>query len=692
MRDAATGVSLVGRLLAGIYQLRQVGGADSPSTTFAIGAGFTEGVTMGNHAPARLTPTTSRRSARLHCEALEGRVLLTAAAGDPPTAAAFDAASVRAVGPSVGPASGLAQLGFEEHGRVGNDGQVSDTQSPALEEPLGDAAWRDQHWINLTVADLSGDGRDDFIFANSPPGRVSVVVAGTGRGVLADGAPGAFRPSATQLVDLNGDGVLDLAVPGSAGVRLFPGLGGGRFGPEVNGGQGLVTGVGAAQVVFARLGDRANGVPSTAQGDPYLDMIVTSAVSGEVLLFYGAGGWDLEPGQRLPVGPVPTSVLARDVTADGLIDLVVTTGGGSVWVFPGLGGGRFDLAARVLPTGSWPVASYVADFDRDGRADLVTLDYGSDSLTYYSDIASTSSRPRTIGSGGRRPVAALERDIDGDGVSDLIVANHDGRITLFLGSDSGLTLARTVTSLGGHTTALAASSEPDSAWQFYVAGETDGWAALMSFEPELAGRLPASPTDKAGEPHTDQASADADAVTTALFALWEAEVVAAESPFGSELADAASPVDSSVQPLLFVRAALWVSLAYSRGVAEEPGEEGDQAQAEAAIPPEIARFLLGADDAKPPVVGPNGSMEMEVPPAPSGGEAPSGRGAEAPGGQIEERPGREGAEVSGLSPEPRGPYWDTMLLLAVSGLALDVDRRKRHYGRSSPRGVNDGQG
>lgn len=719
------------------------------------------------------TGSLAARLGRPHCEALEGRVLLTAALDYPLVAADSDAVRRHPEEPTFGPAPRLRQPDLdgdrrEDRAELGRSpGASTDTlgvwlgraeggQLPALEQALGYVAeslvaegldgdgrvdlfaagavpdqwtllpgWgdgtfdgyrRDEPWVTLAVADLTGDGRDDFVYANGPLGRVSVEVAGAGRSVLAqyaEGGTGMFGRNAVQLADLNGDGTLDLIVCNSNGVLVFPGLGGGRFAPEVTGGQGLAAGLGQAQVAFARLGDNPGG-PRTAGGHPYLDMVVASEGSSEVLVFSGEGDWGLQLGQRLPVGQAPTSVLPRDVTGDGLTDLVVTAGGdNSVWVLPGLVGGRFDPVAQVLPAGCRPVASYVGDFDRDGRADLVTLDSGSNTLTYYSDVASPARRLRTIDSGGQRPVAALERDVNGDGASDLIVANHDGRLTLFMGGEGGLTPTQTVESPVGHTTALAASTQPGTLWQFYVTGEVAEGAVLMSFEPALANREATPGPPPADESALDPAPARAGRVTILMTALREVEISADEVTLASDLVGAATGVGQGQVVPPGRAGLLTTATAGGQATAEVDASEGDQQEAAVpADPPEVWRFLLGVDEARAPVVGPDGNTLGEVPPAPAppgGGAsglapapshapavednpappmAPPDRGADAPTGRVE----GSGCDEDEAAPEGRKPAWDVGLVLAVGGLARELRLRRSHGRARATGGERRGRG
>ena len=89
------------------------------------------------------------------------------------------------------------------------------------------------------MADLTGNGTKDFIYANQGLDRVVVKYGGGQTTVLDNRSPGLLAPGAVKLADLNGDGIPDLIVAnsGSNNVLVYPGLGNGQFGPALNGGQ-----------------------------------------------------------------------------------------------------------------------------------------------------------------------------------------------------------------------------------------------------------------------------------------------------------------------------------------------------------------------------------------------------------------------------------------------------------------------
>src|SRR5262249_51184025 len=118
--------------------------------------------------------------------------------------------------------------------------------------------------IALAVADLTGNGARDFVFADQSLDRVTVVYgspsqSATNCQAIGAQATGILAPGAVLLSDLNGDGIPDLIVANSGGnnVLVYPGLGNGQFGPPVHGTAGFPVGTNPTGLAVADL----NGQP-----------------------------------------------------------------------------------------------------------------------------------------------------------------------------------------------------------------------------------------------------------------------------------------------------------------------------------------------------------------------------------------------------------------------------------------------
>ncbi len=354
---------------------------------------------------------------------------------------------------------------------------------------------------SLLVTDLTGDGQNNTITASEDSNNVSVDLSGPnpdpaavaqtaslfestslGRQTTTPVVPTTKAiqftiptPSAVTLGDLTGNGIDDMIVCDKSQDRVFIylGLGGGRFGPEVNGGTGVFTGD-SPDAVAMMPGQDGSGS----------EVLVANAGSNDVAIFQvedTPSGCNLVLKGRAQVGPDPTSVLVQDLSGQGTPDLVVTNAGdNTVSILPGTSNGLFDdRAARILPTGEEPVQAVVGNFD--GRPDLVTVDRGSNDVTFFSGVDSPNPVAKRIPTGGIEPVAAVAADVTGNGQTDLIVANYgDSRLTLLTGTSNGLQMSQSIQETGLHPAALATAAGLP-AGSFYVLNAEQSTPTVMQF-------------------------------------------------------------------------------------------------------------------------------------------------------------------------------------------------------------------
>ena len=299
-----------------------------------------------------------------------------------------------------------------------------------------------------------------------------------------------------------------MANSGGNNVLVYPGLGNGQFGPELNGGNGFFTGTNPVGITVANL----NGRP---------DLVVANEGSNDVSILLNEatadGGFTFVPGPRLQAGVGPTSTVVQDVTGDGIPDLLVSdSGSNQVRLLPGVGNGFFiDSGPQVktftLPAGSDPVQIMVGTFLPNQGPEILTVNRGSNDVTVISDFTSSTPVFDTFSTGGIDPVAAFAVTFTGEALESLVVANSgDGLFTL-LGGTEGLEVEATLSNPDlPEPTALALASVSGDEVSFYAT--TAGVEAAFT----LAFILPGFTPSVSPVPGSSSATAEAPAQLVAL--------------------------------------------------------------------------------------------------------------------------------------------------------------------------------
>ncbi|MEM9378387.1 MAG: VCBS repeat-containing protein [Planctomycetota bacterium] len=244
-----------------------------------------------------------------------------------------------------------------------------------------------------------------------------------------------------QVVDFDLDGVPDLLAPDLAARRvlMYRGLGGGAFAGAERLADGLAA-TGDRGPTFLAAGDL------DGDGDPDL---VTLSEDGETVLLENHGGSAIGPPVFLDAVPVARdsfslSVGLRDVDADGLLDVVASTGGpsdpasGGTFVQLNLGGlsfaPRVDLTAAPEPGG---VVRF-GDLDGDGDEDTLVNHVNTPRIYWVrNDGALPRTQVTTIATFGTLLDAELG-DVDNDGDLDVLaVGVTSNRVYLFENDGSG---------------------------------------------------------------------------------------------------------------------------------------------------------------------------------------------------------------------------------------------------------------
>lgn len=218
------------------------------------------------------------------------------------------------------------------------------------------------------LADLDGDGRSDLVMREASPivGALRVHLS-AGAGYL---CPAIRHPSmafvhAFQAADVDLDGRADLVVVQwdwprrLSRVLVLPGLGDGRFGPEVELDRF------EDRIPTARVADlNGDGLPDVAVAASRLG----SPMQGEVDVHLAARPGEFGRCVRSPLAGKPEQLALADLDGDGTLDLFAGSSGPRGELLLGLGEGAFEPWCQVGPPGA---VRAVADMDRDGQLDLV---------------------------------------------------------------------------------------------------------------------------------------------------------------------------------------------------------------------------------------------------------------------------------------------------------------------------------
>lgn len=275
--------------------------------------------------------------------------------------------------------------------------------------------------------DVDGDGVLDLAVASTwEPAKRLFISKGLGKGRFAQPAAievGDF-PEAVEAADFDGDGNIDLALAHNRNgdVRVLFGDGSGSFGKAL---------------IFALGGRGENLVASDLNGDGAPDLLVVD--QKKLAVFINAGARTFKDGVEYNAGPFPFCVAAADFDGDGNTDALIGNGGifsdygdNDLALLKGNGDGTLSKAGFISAGGSITSIA-IADFDGDGDIDAAAASFGTHECVILVNDDGVL-KPAGALPCGWSPSAVTSADFNGDGIPDLAVANEfSDDVTLWLG-------------------------------------------------------------------------------------------------------------------------------------------------------------------------------------------------------------------------------------------------------------------
>jgi len=349
----------------------------------------------------------------------------------------------------------------------------------------------------VAVADFNNDGNPDLAIENNY--TAVMVRLGDGNGGFGPETRydlGPVRPNMVVAKDLDGDGDIDLVTSNDSSLSVLLNNGTGTFGAATSyaiSGGNFQPYYGSVAVV-------------DLDGDGKLDLAAGMYDGIGVFLGNGDGTFGVRATFTCVAGTHHNSVTAGDFNGDGKLDLATASSFGSeVYLFAGNGNGTF-AACTATTVGSRPQSMTSGDFNKDGRPDLATANNWGVSITVLINQGNGTFATQSYPFPGRayEMVFVGAAYVDGDDSLDLLVG-HQTSIFVMSGSSSGTFATTAILPMGavsrfvttghfdhdpaGRTDLVVSSDLGDVA---LLRGEPDGVPCTSGCTPSIVGSTQAT--------------------------------------------------------------------------------------------------------------------------------------------------------------------------------------------------------
>jgi hypothetical protein len=333
---------------------------------------------------------------------------------------------------------------------------------------------------NVSIGDLNGDGNLDILLVK---GRhwplISRVLLGDGRGhfpIAYNLSETAYRSYSSRLVDIDGDGDLDVVLSNDAPdpkvIYLNDGKGhfhlGSSYGrPEWETRNASVVdlnGHGRPDIIVANRTDKspANYIclnkgkgrfdadciafshesattitPADFNHDGLIDLAVPNRDGGQSDVYLAGPNATFSSLKRVPFGPPDAAIRmaeVADLDGDGLLDIVAIDERRGVAIYFGQKDGTFSSGLALDNGKVTPYALAVSDLNRDGRIDIVVGNVEAPSTVYFNDGSGRHYTPVHFGDNKGTVYGFAIADLDRDGLPDIVVARSDAPNAVYFAS------------------------------------------------------------------------------------------------------------------------------------------------------------------------------------------------------------------------------------------------------------------
>jgi len=336
---------------------------------------------------------------------------------------------------------------------------------------------------NVSIGDLNGDGNLDIVLIK---GRhwplISRVLLGDGKGHFPSAynlSETAYRSYSGRLVDLDGDGNLDVVLsndaPDAKVIYLNDGKGhfrrGSTYGradwPTRNASVTDLNGDGLPDIIVAnRSGDLKNAsnyiclnrgrgrfdadctafapypattiTPADFNRDGHIDLAVPHRDGGQSYVYLAGPKASYLDFRRVPFGPADAHIRvseAADFNGDGFLDIVaIDDTGKTVTIYFGRPDGMFDSGITLGNRNAVPYALAVADLNRDGKIDILVGYVEAQPTIYFNDGSSRNFNSLRFGDNKGTAYGFAIADLDHDGLLDIAIARSDAPNVVYFGT------------------------------------------------------------------------------------------------------------------------------------------------------------------------------------------------------------------------------------------------------------------